>query len=173
MKKIALVAALSALASFAANAVDVPAAFTVQVNLTSKCQIKTAASSALDFGTYVAFGAAGTPAPTTSIVFECTRGLVPTVAFDTINADTTTSATGATATGEGVLAGLRYTLSVLAPTVGNGTAASAGAGGLGGNNGTADNRTFTVTGGMASGQAGACTTGTCSGSHTRQLIVSY
>jgi spore coat protein U-like protein len=173
MKKIALIAAMSLMGVGAAFAqTSVGSNFTVQVNLTSKCQVKTAAAGPLNFGTYTAFGSATTPAPTVGIVFECTRGLVPTVAFDAPSYGTT-SLTGATATGEGVLEGLLYTLSVAAPTVAAGGAATAGTGGTGGSTGTADNRTYTVTGGMASGQAGACTTATCSGSHTRQLIVSF
>jgi hypothetical protein len=170
MKKIALIAALAGLTSLSANAVDVPASFTVQVNLTSKCQIKTAAA-ALNFGAYTSFGSAEFSAPTTSVVFECTRGLVPTVAFDTTNG--TTSATAATATGQGVLVGLRYTLSVAAATVSGATEATAGAGGSGGSIGSAQDRTYTITGGMDAAQAGTCTTPTCAGSHVRQLIVSY
>ncbi len=173
MKKIALAAALASAALLSVSsvhAVDVPAAFTVQVGLTSKCQIQTAATT-IDFGTYVAFGAAGTPAPTTAVTFECTRGLVPTVAFDVTNG--TTSASAATATAEGVLTGLRYTLSVAAPVVGAGTIATAGVGGVGGGNGTAATRAYTITGGMPSGQAGNCATATCTGSHSRSLIVTY
>ena len=173
MKKLALIAAMGLMGMGSAMAqTAVPAGFNVLVNLTSKCQIKTPAA-ALDFGTYTAFGSASTAAPTTSVVFECTRSLVPTVAFDVVAATSTTSATAATATGEGVLVGLRYTLSVAAASVSPGGTAVAGAGGVGGTNGTADDRTYTITGGMPAGQAGTCTTATCVGSQLRQLVVSF
>jgi Spore Coat Protein U domain len=172
MKKIALIAALGlmGMGSAFAQATTVGSSFIVQVNLTSKCQVKTA-GTALDFGNYTAFGNTHTSAPTTSIVFECTRGLAPTVAFNTDNG--TSSLANTTATGEGVLAGLRYTLSVAAPSVSLGAAATAGANGVNGSNGGADERTYIVTGGMDANQAGACTSGTCTGSHQRQLIVSF
>ena len=90
--------------------------FNAQVTLISQCRIKTGASTLLDFGSYTAFQTSDQNA-TLNVDFECTRGFsaAPQVEFDS-GADKTTSATGSTATGEGVIAGLKYSLSVSAGT---------------------------------------------------------
>jgi hypothetical protein len=79
-------------------------------------------------------------------------------AFDTANG---------TAAGVGVLVGLQYSLTATAQATVAGTAASTST------IGTADAVSYKVDGTMPANQAGACTTATCSGSHTRTLIVTY
>ena len=170
MKKLLSIAALSmlslsSLVTAPAQAANVGSGFNVSVNLTSTCVINVAAT-ALDFGVYTAFGAAATPAPTTAVTFKCTQGFGPTaVQFDTVPALSTASAAGATATGGGVISGLLYSLSVAAPVTTGGAAATnaAGAG--------ADIKTYTVTGGMAAGQAGSGAGGAAS--QARTLTITY
>lgn len=152
MKKLILVTALglasiATLPAHAAGTVD--STFNVKVNLAATCVINGAAGD-LDFGTYTAFGSASTPAPTTSVSFKCTNGLTPaSVTLDAINT---------------VVKGLAYTLSVGAAVV------TAGSAGDSVTAATQDVRTYTVTGGMAAGQAG---TGSGSGSVVRTLTVAY
>ncbi|HEX4857653.1 MAG TPA: hypothetical protein VFV17_01465 [Usitatibacteraceae bacterium] len=171
MKKLLLTASIAAVvAGFAApaSAATVSNNFNVQVALAAVCTANVAATPTLDFGTYTAFGAASTPAPTTTFTYNCTRGLAaPTVAFDTVNG---------TAAGYGVLAGLNYQVTAGAPTqTAAGTAATAVAGGVG----TAATWSVSVTGAMAAGQAGDCGGGTAAActpataSHVRTLIVTY
>jgi hypothetical protein len=146
-----------------AQATDVTSNFTVSVALTAICTATNSGSTTLDFGTYTAFGAATTPAPTIDLTFSCTRGLTaPTFSFD--------AAKGGP---YGVLAGLNYTLAATNGTTTAGNAASATNGGVG----TADTRHVTVTGGMAGGQAGTCanTAAGCASAvtDTRTLTVTY
>ena len=134
-----------------ALAVTTANTFNVTANLTAQCLINTAAS-ALDFGTYTAFGSASNSAPTTAISFKCSKGTALTsVAFDT-------------GSGSGVVMGLAYTMTVGTGVLVSGTAATATVGA------TADVTTYTVTGGMASGQAGA---GSGSASVLRTLTLTY
>jgi hypothetical protein len=168
MRKLTLIAATAAAflsaPAFAATAQD---DFDVQLNLTAACTVKTAA---LDISVaYTAFQLLDATANRTT-VFQCTRGLAaPTIAFDATNG--TTSATGATATAQGVLKGLRYELAAAAAVVTNGDPAAAGAGGVGGDNGTADEFSFALTLTVPSGQAGAGASGAAN--HTRSLIITY
>ena len=153
MKKIALTAALAltGLITTPASAATTDNNFNVTVNLTSACVVNT--SPALNFGTYVAFGAASTPAPTAAMTFRCTRGLaISNVAFDT-------------GSGAGVVAGLNYGMTVGAAANAAGVDATASV------LGTADVRTYVVTGSMVAGQAGAGAGGPATSA--RVLTITY
>lgn len=180
MKKIALIAAaVAALASIApAHAATASGNFTVGLTLISQCRVVTG-TPAIAFGNYTAFT---TTALTTStgISFECTRGFTarPTVSFDDGANGTSSATSNGTATGEGVLSGLRYTLSVAAvnATVPVGQNATAGVGGTGGTDGTPDTYSYTINGTVPAGQAGTCAAGgtaNCAASHTRVLTITY
>jgi hypothetical protein len=164
MKKLHLIAAAAlAIATSGAIAATATDTFIVGVTLTTSCSVKTAATD-LAF-VYTAFDVADTQ--TTSTVFQCSRGLVPTFSFD--NVDATQSATAAAATGTaiggaGVVAGLRYTLTGTTSKSATGTAATAAA------NGTADEYTVGISGTIAAGQAGD---GAAATSQTRILTISY
>lgn len=159
--KAGLVAALFTLAG-AASAQSITAGKTLSVTatLTSKCQVATAGAITMAFGTYVAFVGPAT-APTQTVNFQCTRGLsaAPTFSWDTSNGS---------ATGEGVLAGLRYSL-----TATNGTAVPGTAPDLTVANdiGTATVRPVTIDGTMPAGQAGTDSSG--QQSHVRTLTVTF
>lgn len=156
MKKIAVVvAAILSTVGSSAIAADVTRNVNVTVSLTSVCRVTTAGlANTLDFGTYTAFGAASTPTPSTVIALECTRGLsAPTTSFDGAN-------------NFGTAAGLNYELSTAVGAVTAGTAATAVSGGVG----SADTRNITVSGTMASGQAG---TNGASGTSARVLTITY
>ena len=172
MKQIALIAAMGLMGMGSAMAQStVGADFNVSVSLTSKCRVDTAtpySTQTLNFGTYEAFAGASTPAPSANVTFECTRGMAaPTVAFDT-GTDKTSTLTHTTATGEGVVAGLRYTLAVAAGSRTAGNVATAGAPG---SNGSADIWTYAVSGAMPTGQAGTASVGVQT--QARQLIITY
>lgn len=171
MKKLNVVALAVLLASSAAYAVDVPSTFNVTIGFTGACSVKTAATN-MSF-TYAAFGAADSK--NTSTVFQCSRGLTPTFKFDDNGTTQTGAATGVAVgtaiSGEGLIQGVRYTLSGSSSKTTNGTAASAGAGGTGGSNGTADEYTVGITADIAGGQAGSGTGGTTT--HVRTLYISY
>lgn len=179
-----VVAALLATAgiSFAQTTTVQSGTFNVTVSLTPLCSVKTN-GSALDFGAYSPFATgtgAATPSPTTTVAFQCSQGITPTsIGFvNTVGTagqfTTSTAGTGAQ-TAEGVIKGLRYTLSI--PTMaaaltagGSGTVAAAGAGGTGGTNSSAKVYSFLVTGNMPAGQSGG--TGGDS-SHTWRLDLVY
>jgi hypothetical protein len=169
MKKIALIAALGLMGMGSAMAQSAAGNFSVTTTLTSACRMTTVAP-VLAFGTYTAFQGSAQPATPASIAFECTRGLAvspPNVQFDA-PAWGTTSASGATATGEGVLAGLRYTMAVsnTASTPGSAPVVATS-----GDIGVAATYTYQVTGSMPALQAGTAASG--AQSHARQLIVSF
>jgi hypothetical protein len=169
MKKLALIAAAAAtLFGSSAFAATVGDSFDVTINLSTACTI----TGGLDVSiAYTAFQA-GNGTGSTSPVINCTRGLAPTAVVFNDNAGTmTSSAAGASVTGEGVINGLRYTMSTSLPTVAAGTAASAGAGGTGGSNGTADTYSMTINVVVPSGQAGSGAGGAAS--QTRTLTVTY
>lgn len=138
-----------------------PTNFDVNVDLSAKCQLVGVPVPVLDFGVYTAFVAAATPAPTTNIGVECTRGLAaPAYSFDG-------------GTGYGVLAGLNYNVTATDAVVA-GAAATAVAGGIGG----PDVYTITLTGAMDPLQAGDCagsTAAACAGVQTivRTLTITY
>lgn len=162
MKKvIRSILALSALASVSTSltqAADISNAFQVTVTLSSQCRAVDTGTKTLAFGTYTAFRATALDATPIDIEFECTRGLVPTtVAFDTTNG---------TAIGGGVVAGLNYDLAFAAAVVTDGDDATSAANDIG----TADLRSYEITGSMPADQAGEVG---ATASHTRTLIVSY
>ena len=161
MKKLSLIAATLLLASSGAFAQAVDT-FNVNVAFTSACSVKTAAAS-LEFS-YVAFGGAVTATPT-STVFQCTRGLGATFAFDNPGGDATGSAANAASiSGAGVVKGLRYTMTGTASKTTTGADATAAAAG------TADEYTVAITGSMAGGQAGD---DSLSATQVRTLTISY
>lgn len=172
MKKFNLIATAAAflLASAAAYAVDVNNSFNVTIGFTGACSVKTGASD-LSF-TYAAFDVA--QSGSTSTVFQCSRGLTPTFKFDDTAADQTASAAAGVGTGisaQGVIQGVRYTLSGSSAKSTAGTAAAAGAGGVGGTNGSADEYTVSITANVPAGQAGDGTGG--SATQVRVLTISY
>jgi hypothetical protein len=157
---VALAALFSAVPG-AHAASPVPNNFDVTVNLNSQCEATNDGSQTVDFGDYDAFQVAAKPQTTSALLnFKCTRGFfgIPTVTFDTVNG---------TAAGVGVLVGLRYTLTSTPGLV------AGGAPETGTLDGTADTRTYTITGSIDGGQAGACGAASCVGTHTRQLILTY
>jgi spore coat protein U-like protein len=159
MNKALVAAVTTALVALAptAHAVAVSNSFNVSVNLSSQCRALNSGTLTVDFGTYTAFQAGAATGSNVNIDFECTRGFAPvSVAFDTVNG---------LATGEGVLAGLQYTLSSAAAVVTGGTAATTAT------IGTGDNRRYVVSGTMPAGQAGTAPGGAAT--HVRQLIVTY
>ncbi|WP_382322635.1 hypothetical protein ACFJGX_03970 [Hydrogenophaga sp. UC242_50] len=150
-----------------ALAANVSATFNASVTLTSVCRVKTGSDNqTLNFGTYTAFQGGAQNAAGINIDFECTRGFAaaPTVAFDT-GTDMTSTAAAATATGEGVVAGLRYTLAVAAGAITAGSAATTSS------IGTADTYRYAVSGAMPPGQAGTHNPGLQT--QARQLIITY
>jgi hypothetical protein len=171
MKKLSVIALAVLFSSSAAYAVDVASTFNVSVAFTGACSVKTAATD-LAF-TYAAFGAADSKSTTT--VFQCSRGLAPTFKFDDTDAARTGAAAGVALgtaiRGEGVIEGVRYTLTCTSSQSTNGLAASAGAGGVGGSNGTADEYTVGITAAVAGGQAGTGSGATTA--HVRTLYISY
>jgi len=136
--------------------------FNVSATLTSLCRVN-ATTLGLAF-TYTAFGAAQTGVAGGNVIFECTRGFgaSPTVAFDTTNGGS--SLTGAGATGDGMVAGLAYTMAVSAGVATAGTAAT--------NTtvGTPTQYTYTLTGGLLANQAGDSSLAT---TVVRTMVVTY
>lgn len=151
-----------------ALAATASATFNASVTLTSVCRVKTGSDGqTLSFGTYTAFqGTAQGTGTGINIDFECTRGFAaaPTVAFDS-GPNMTSTPTAATATGEGVVAGLWYTLLTGTVVTTGGTAATTS--GIG----TPDTYRFPVSGSMPAGQAGSNSTG--AQTQARQLIITY
>jgi hypothetical protein len=172
MKKLSLIAAAVVLASSGAFAGTATDQFDVSIDFTGGCSVQTAVA---DFTfTYVAFGAA--QSTTQSTVFKCSRGLTPTFSFDNPGAAQTgaTNVALATAvTGEGVIAGVRYTLSGATSRSTTGTAAAAGANGTAGTNGSADEYTVAITAAIPGNQAGTGAGGAGALTQTRTLTISY
>jgi spore coat protein U-like protein len=172
MKKLSIIAAAAALTLFSASAstATLDSTFAVSVTFTSLCTVGTTA--AINFGAYQAFRATDATG-TTSAVFSCSKGLTPSFKFDDATADVQTAsalASSGTITAEGVIKGLRYTLSAAVPTVTPGTAAKAGAAGVNGVNSTADTYSMTINGTIPALQAGDPSGGA---SQTRTLTISY
>ena len=167
MKKLSMILAALALASTGAYALDDP--FNVTITFAGACSVKTAAAD-LTFA-YAAFDVA--KSDSTSTVFQCSRGLTPTFKFDNVGAQTGSAAAGvgSAITAEGVIEGVRYTLAGASSKSTTGTAASAGANGTGGNNGSADEYTVSITANVPGGQAGTGTGATTS--QTRVLTITY
>lgn len=149
--KAGFAAAVLALAGAASAQVTASKAITVSATLTSQCRVASSSSGAitLPFGTYVAFSASPVAATQQTVNFECTRGLTgtPSFAWDTTN--------GA-ANGDGVIAGLRYSLTA---ATGTATAGTAPALATAGDIGTPSSRPVTIDGSMPAGQAGTDSTG--------------
>ena len=152
------VSALFAVSMPLTQAADIANTFDVEVVLSAQCRAKDDATKTLDFGTYTAFQATVKNATGINIEFECTRGLAPSsVAFDTTNG---------TAAGGGVVGGLNYDMAFATAVVTAGDAATSAADDIG----TADVRSYAISGTMGADQAGA-TAGALT--HERTLIVSY
>jgi spore coat protein U-like protein len=171
MKKIALVTAVSAAlaSSFSAQAAVETGGFNVSVTLTSVCKLKTTTAPTLNFGTYVAFQTAALPNTTgVDIEFECTRGYTaaPTVSLDS-GTDKAAALAGSTTSGEGVVAGLNYTLAVAAGVKTAGSNATAGAPGT---IGSADVYRYKITGNIPANQAGDFSKAT---TQARVLTITY
>jgi hypothetical protein len=174
MNKHSLIAASLLLASAGAMAAgSVSDDFVVSVAFTSSCKVTTAAAD-LAF-THTAFDAAQTKSTTT--VFSCTRNLAaPTFSFDTTGTTQTGSAaavTGTAITGEGVIAGLRYTLKgTTSRSAGNiASAGTTGANATAGSDGSADLYTVAIDATIGGNQAGDAASSTIS--QTRTLLISY
>lgn len=171
MKKLNLILAGLALAGAATTAMaagSVGDQFDVTITFTGSCSVKTGAAD-LPF-TYAAFDTAKNA--TTSTIFKCSRGLTPTFAFDnTVGTSNGAQALATGLTAEGVISGIRYTLSGTS-SKSAGTAASAGAGGTGGSDGTADEYTVAISADIAAGQAGSGLGGTAV-TQTRTLTIAY
>lgn len=115
----------------------------VSITNPASCSITSIGNVA--FGTYVAFSA--TPLTATSnIVLNCTLLLPYTLSLDASS---------------GVVVGLNYGLTInsLTPPVSS--------------RGTGPGQTHTLTGTMPAGQAGTCATGSCTGTQTRTLTITY
>ncbi|MFL6691760.1 MAG: hypothetical protein ACJ8GO_02255 [Ramlibacter sp.] len=144
--------ALSAAGVLAATTSDV---FNVKVNFTGTCQADNTTTPAVDFGTYTAFGSPSVVAPTAGVSFKCSRGLAP-------SAVVISSSNAATATG--AVAGLAYSVTVGAGVKSAGTISTAQ---------DYDKFTYTVTGTMASGQAGAGGTTPTAASVNETLVITF
>lgn len=161
MKKLlltSLAAAALSLASLSAQAATVTSNFDVTVTLAARCVATNASAPTMNFGSYDAIsGGAATPAPTVALTFNCTRGLAaPVVSFDGVTTNPT----------YGVIAGLNYSVTAAAAVVTAGTVATAVSGGVG----TPDAYSYTLTGAMASGQAGACAANTATACNTLKTV---
>jgi hypothetical protein len=173
MKKLNLILAGLALAGAATTsmaATSLSDSFDVNITFTGSCRVKTAAADFIY--TYAAFD----PNPrndTHTTVFECSRGLAPTFAFDATNG-TSNGAKAVTVAlkAEGVISGIRYTLTGNSSKSTVGTAASAGAGGTGGSDGSADEYSVDIVTDIAAGQAGTGAGGSAV-AQTRTLTITY
>jgi hypothetical protein len=171
MKKLSITttAALTLFSASAFAATTLDSSFAVSVTFTSSCTVGTTAPIAFTYAAFQATDATGS----TSTVFSCSKGLTPSFKFDDATVDVQTAsalASTGTITAEGVIKGLRYTLSAAVPAVAAGTAAKAGAGGVSGTNSTADTYTVNISGAIPASQAGD-PTGIAS--QTRILTISY
>ena len=117
--------------------------FSVSILNPAVCSITSIQNIA--FGTYVAFQITALVSPVANAVVNCTSKLPYTMALDTTS---------------GVVIGLNYSLA---------TSWTAGSQ----LRGTGPGQTYTITGTMPSGQAGTCSTSSCSGSDTRTLTITY
>jgi len=130
-----------------------PWVFPVSIGVPTSCQIKTPPGN-INFGTYTAFSA--TPLTTSgSFATRCTAN----------NLGMTLSI-GTTAGGVIPGTGLNYSLAI-------NTTSSGGSNPLTSTSGSTGTQTFYINGTMPAGQAGTCTTGSCSGSDTRTLTITY
>lgn len=161
MKKL-LLASLAVLA-ISAQAGSTTTNFNVTATVTPTCVAGVApVAPAVAFGAYPAFSAtaiASTSGFTATV--NCTRFLAsaPTAAFDV--------GTDKLATGQGIVAGLNYSLTATAAAVVAGAEPTAT---TGAHNGTPDVYGFTISGSLPSGQAGSTAAPV---SDARSLIISF
>ena len=121
---------------------------TYPVNIATPATCSMTTPGPVTFGTYVAFG--GALAASTTFGATCTSYLPYTVVV---------SPTG------GTIAGLDYTLLLTPPAGPAGTSLNAtGIGAL---------QTYTINGSMAAGQSGTCSAGSCSGTVSHTLTLTY
>lgn len=149
MKQAAILASLALsglLMSATAQAATVGQAFNVTATLTTACASNNTTPTDVNFGAYTSFGAAATPAPTTTISFKCTRNSVGPTAV-ALNSTT------------GAIKGVNYSLAI------GGVVAAPGAAG------SPDIYSYTITGTMAAGQAGDATAAAGPVVHT--LTITY
>jgi spore coat protein U-like protein len=162
MKKL-LLASLAVLAVSAQAAALSGIPFSVTATVTPACVAGVApVSPAVAFGAYPAFSASAVLSTSGfTATVDCTRFIAapPTAAFDV--------GTNKLATGEGIVAGLNYSLTATAAAVVPGAEPTAT---TGAHNGTADKYGFTVSGSLPSGQAGSTAAPV---SHSRSLIISF
>ena len=119
---------------------------TMPVSITNPATCSITSIGNVAFGTYIAFRATALSASTADIVLSCTSQLPYTMSLD---ANT------------GVVAGLNYSLTInsLTPPVTS--------------RGTGPGQTHSLVGTMPANQAGTCVTGTCAGTNTHTLTVTY
>lgn len=172
MKKLNLILVGLALAGAATTSMAGTATdnFNVSIDFTASCSVKTPATDLLF--TYTSFDSAKTGSTTT--VFKCSRGLTPTFEFDnTVGTSNGAQALTTGLTAEGVISGIRYTLTGTTSRSTSGTAATAGAGGTGGSDGTADEYTVAIGAAIAAGQAGDGSGPTGPVAQIRTLTITY
>ncbi|MBS7808035.1 spore coat protein U domain-containing protein [Variovorax sp. PCZ-1] len=164
MKKIALVAAMTAalVSSFSAHAVTATDIFNVNITLTANCSFQTTAAD-IDLA-YTSFQAANVTG-NTSFAVRCTNNLPYALSLDRASTDT---GTGTTYSYTDVTTNLNYTLALSA-------ASGTGNGG---------NQSYTVNATIAGSQSGNCATpgtlaaaGTCNNSagtdKARTVTITY
>ncbi len=163
MKKLSALTAVTAgllfgLASISSQAAptNITGTFNVSINFTSSCSVSTA-GLAPTF-TYVSnqVGAA-TAGGVLNYSVTCTSGVPYTMALDAGGTGYTGSFTSPTGTYNNTASTLNYTLTLPAAIAGTGAA-----------------QTYTLSGTMAGGQAGACNTvGGCTFNDTHTLTITY
>ena len=109
------------------------------------CNITSVANVA--FGTYIAFRATPLLSPAANVVMNCTTNLPYSLALDATS---------------GLIAGVGLNYSLATSWISGSQL-----------RGTGPGQTFTMTGTLPANQAGKCSAGSCSGSDTRTLTVTY
>ena len=109
------------------------------------CNITSVAN--VDFGTYVALRNTALVSPTADVVMNCTTNMPYSMALDATN---------------GLIAAVGLNYSLATSWVAGSQLRGSGPG-----------QTFTMTGTLPANQAGTCSTGSCSGSDTRTLTVTF
>ena len=162
MKKASALAAVAAglllgLVSMSSQAGTATGNFNVAITFTSKCVVGGALAPTFAYTSLQAVPAVA--AGTLSYTVTCTSGVPYTMALDATGASFTGTWTVGTLTGAytNTLGNLAYTLVLPAATAGTGAA-----------------QTYTMSGGMIAGQAGACTSlGGCTYTDTHTLTVTF
>lgn len=119
---------------------------TMPVSITNPASCSITSIGNVAFGTYTALQATALVAPTANIVLSCTSLLPYAMSLDA---------------NSGVVSGLNYSLTInsLTPPVTS--------------RGTGPGQTHSLVGTMPANQAGTCVTGTCAGTNTHTLTVTY